>query len=139
MKDIKRYITGIFYIITGFLIAAGPVFIFPVCEDMGDKRMKCFWTMRAEIGVGAVIGLLGVIILFTASKEIRIGIESALTLLFVYAVLIPDVLIGVCGGNHMRCKTLTLPALNIIGAVGIVYSVVSVFLLVKSVKGTRKG
>ena len=101
--------------------------------------MKCFWTMRAEIGVGAVIGLLGVIILFTASKEIRIGIESALTLLFVYAVLIPDVLIGVCGGNHMRCKTLTLPALNIIGAVGIVYSVVSVFLLVKSVKGTRKG
>ena len=139
MKDIKRYITGIFYIITGFLIAAGPVFIFPVCEDMGDKRMKCFWTMRAEIGVGAVIGLLGVIILFTASKEIRIGIESALTLLFVYAALIPDVLIGVCGGNHMRCKTLTLPALNIIGAVGIVYSVVSVFLLVKSVKGTRKG
>ena len=139
MKDIKRYITGIFYIITGFLIAAGPVFIFPVCEDMGDKRMKCFWTMRAEIGVGAVIGLLGVIILFTASKEIRIGIESALILLFVYAVLIPDVLIGVCGGNHMRCKTLTLPALNIIGAVGIVYSVVSVFLLVKSVKGTRKG
>lgn len=139
MKDIKRYIAGIFYIIAGFLTAAGPVFIFPVCEDMGDKHMKCFWTMKAEIGVGAVIGLLGVIILFTASKEIRIGIESALTLLFVYAVLIPDVLIGVCGGNHMRCKTLTLPALNIIGAVGIVYSVVSVFLLVKSVKGTRKG
>ena len=139
MKDIKRYITGIFYIIAGFLTAAGPVFIFPVCEDMGDKHMKCFWTMKAEIGVGAVIALLGVVVLLAASKEIRIGVQSALTLLFVYVILIPDVLIGVCGGNHMRCRTLTLPALNIIGAFGIVYSAISVFLLIKSVKSAKKG
>ena len=139
MKGINRYISGVFYIITGLLAAIGPQFIFPVCEDMADKRMKCFWTGRAEIGVGAVIAFLGIVILLVASDEVRIGIVSALTALFVNVLLIPDVLIGVCGSNHMRCKSLTLPALNILGAVGIVFGIVNIFFLIKKVKRNRKG
>ncbi|WP_461248103.1 DUF4418 family protein, partial [Treponema sp. R6D11] len=56
----KKRIFGIAVTVLGLLLALGSQFLFKVCEPMGDMIMKCFWSARAEIGVGAVIAALGI-------------------------------------------------------------------------------
>ncbi len=135
----KGAIFGLFFLLGGLITALGPVFIFPACEDMGDKHMKCFWTMKAEIGVGALIAVLGILIILISSVEIRRGLILAAGISFLNVLLIPDVLIGVCGGNHMQCRTLTLPALNIIGVIGIVIGGLGFFFLKKNTDQAKEG
>lgn len=121
-------ITGGLYTILGILTAVGPHTIFAVCDAMDGKYMKCHWTAQAEIGTGLIIAILG-LLLFLSSFEIRLGLQIALLALSVQAILLPDVLIGVCGGNHMSCRSLTLPAINVIGAIGIVAGLINLFYL----------
>lgn len=131
----ERLFSGILYIVLGFLTALGPILLFPVCGPMDDGRfMKCHWTGQAELGIGLVIGILGIILLLIKSKQIRIGIEIAIALQFVIVLLIPGGLIGVCGGAHMRCHSLTWPILNILGAIGILYAILHVTYLCKTVR-----
>lgn len=134
----NRLISGIVYIVLGVLIAAGPQTLFAVCESMGDSYMKCHWTAQAEIGCGLAIAALGIFLLCFSSELIRIGIQSALILQSLQAVLIPSVLIGVCGGNHMRCHALTLPALNVLGTIGIIVGAINLIYLWKR-KGKEQG
>lgn len=124
-------LTGAVNLLLGGLIAAGPATIFPVCEAMGNGFMKCHWTAQAEIGCGAVIALLGILLLFT-NRQVRIGLQAALVLLHLQAILIPDLLIGVCGSDHMRCHSLTLPALNVLGALGLVAGIINLVYLLFS-------
>ena len=130
-------IIGIIYIIIGALTAIGPNSIFAVCEAMEGKFMRCHWTARAEIGVGAVIAILGILFIIFADERIRTGIQFALILFSTQILLLPDLLIGVCGKSHMRCRSLTLPALNIIGIFGIVIGVINLVFVFKKRKGIQ--
>lgn len=125
----NRVISGIGYTILGVLIAVGPQTIFPVCEAMGDGFMKCHWTAQAEIGCGAVIAVLGIFLLFLSSESVRAGIQGAILVQFLPVLLIPNVLIGVCGGNHMICHSLTRPVLNVLAVAGILAGVVNLLYL----------
>ncbi|MBO5985629.1 MAG: DUF4418 family protein, partial [Lachnospiraceae bacterium] len=115
----NRLLTGGAFTILGILTAIGPQTIFAVCDAMDGKFMKCHWTAQAELGNGAIIAILG-FLLFLSSHKIRVGLQIALLALSVQTILLPNVLIGVCGGNHMSCRSLTLPALNVIGAISII-------------------
>lgn len=126
----NRLLTGGAYTILGILTAIGPNTIFAVCEAMDGKFMKCHWTAQAEIGNGAIIAILG-FLLFLSSHTIRVGLQIALLALSVQTILLPNVLIGVCGGNHMSCHSLTLPALNVIGIVSIVIGAVNLIYLLR--------
>ncbi len=126
----NRLLTGGAYTILGILTAIGPHTIFAVCEAMDGKFMKCHWTAQAEIGNGAIIAILG-FLLFLSSHTIRVGLQIALLALSVQTILLPNVLIGVCGGNHMSCHSLTLPALNVIGIVSIVIGAVNLIYLLR--------
>lgn len=126
----NRLLTGGAYTILGILTAIGPHTIFAVCEAMDGKYMKCHWTAQAEIGNGVIIVILG-FLLFLSSHTIRVGLQIALLALSVQTILLPNVLIGVCGGNHMSCHSLTLPALNVIGIVSIVIGAVNLIYLLR--------
>jgi hypothetical protein len=126
----NRLTTGIITIITGLLTAIGPSTIFSVCVPMEDgKFMKCHWTAQAELGIGVIVALLGVALILVSANQIRIGISTGTALLAALEILIPNKLIGVCGGEHMQCHALTLPALTVLGAAIFVISAVNVFYL----------
>lgn len=106
-------------------------------EDSGEQSsmvtksmvMKCHWTVKAELGAGLLIALLGVFLLIFRSGQIRLGLSLALILNGILALLIPTVLIGVCGSLHMTCRSLALPALTILSGIVITASAANVIYL----------
>ena len=128
----KRITVGTLFIILGLLISLGPSTIFAVCGPMDDgKFMKCHWTARAELGIGLGIVLLAVLSIVFASKEVRAGLLLGVATLASISILIPTVLIGVCGGEHMQCNALTRPALLVIGVISIVIALVQAVILLR--------
>ena len=122
-------------IVLALLIAIVPQFT--DCESQGKMltlqsgkqvSMKCHWTARAEIAVGVPLLAVGLLMLASKRKEsIRNpGIVGAL--LGLMAVLLPGVLIGVCGNDDMICNSLMDPALVLMGIVVIVASLAAIWL-----------
>ncbi|GHS90590.1 hypothetical protein FACS1894139_09880 [Planctomycetales bacterium] len=98
-------------LVIGILIAFGPQTLFPVCPPMEHITMKCHSTARVEFALGLLVAVLGLLTLLTASASFRCGLTVSIFLNAVLALLIPAVLVGVCPGAHMGCRSLTLPAL----------------------------
>ena len=94
--------------------------------------MKCFWTARAELGLGILIAILGALIIAFQSVQIRLGLNISIILNGILALLIPISLIGVCDGVHMSCHSLTLPALAVISSALIIAAVVNAIYLYQS-------
>jgi hypothetical protein len=101
-------------------------------DGAADTIMKDHWTARAELGVGILIALLGILLLLFSSKQVRLGISLSLALSGILVVLIPTALIGVCDDAHAACRLLTLPSLIILGAVVAVLSAVNAVYLFKT-------
>lgn len=133
----NQLIVGLAFFLLGLLVAIGPHTLFAVCEAMGDGFMKCHWTAQAETGIGLSIALAGLLSVFFAKEEYRIGIHLGILLQTIVVILIPNVLIGVCGGEHMRCHALTLPALDILGVIVFVLGVGNSLYLWKQLKERR--
>ncbi|MDR3114297.1 MAG: DUF4418 family protein, partial [Treponema sp.] len=68
----NRIISGSAAIAAGLLIALGPQFLFRVCAVVEGMYMKCHWSARAEIGVGALIAALGIALIVFASPKTRL-------------------------------------------------------------------
>ena len=125
-------------IILGLLIAVGPFTFFHVCRpENPEMHMSCYFTARAELGLGIVISILSLLSVITVSSKFRAGLNIAVILNSILVFLIPNFLIGVCSGEHMHCHAVTLPALNILSIVLIIIAVGS-FIQFKSNKGKIK-
>lgn len=94
--------------------------------------MKCFYTARAELGIGLLIVILGVLLIIFQSVKIRLGLNISIILNGILALLIPVLLIGVCNGIHMSCHSLTLPSLVVISSILILAALVNTIYLYKS-------
>lgn len=103
-----------------------------------DMVMKCHWTSRAELGIGSLIALLGVLLIAFQSRQVRLGLSLSLILNGILALLIPTALIGVCDGAHMICRSLALPALSILSGLVVVISIANVVYLYKSNEGNER-
>ena len=121
MKKVNL-ISGGAFIITGLLIAFGPQSIFHVCRSDGDMVMRCFYTAQAELGVGLLITVLGILFFFEKKRVAQITTAVGIAFSSVIAFLIPNFLIGVCGSAHMHCKAVTQPALTLISIITFVIS-----------------
>jgi hypothetical protein len=110
----NRIISGGAVIVFGLLIALGPQFLFKVCP-VGEIVMKCHWSARAEIGVGALIAALGIAFTIFASSRTRLGLSIGIFLAGVLALLIPHALIGGCPMHTMQCRKVAFPAITVIG------------------------
>jgi len=76
----KISLPAIILVILGILLLVGPWTFAPVCEINGmfaklangkDLVMPCGWTARAEIGVGALTILAGLLLAFFKSAETK--------------------------------------------------------------------
>lgn len=129
----KRIFLGAFIVILGLLIAIGPLALFHVCRpEDPEMLMKCHWTARAELGLGIVLSILGLLTAIVSSKQIRAGLHISVALNSILAFLIPNVLIGVCSGEHMHCHAVCLPALSILSVVLFITAIVSLIHFYRS-------
>jgi hypothetical protein len=124
-KDARRIAVGIVFIVLGAVIALGPQYFFKICEQGHGHGgvTNCRWSAQAEIGVGAVIALLGVTYVLTKGIRALAALSLALTFNGLLAFAIPNFLVGMCENDHMRCRLVTLPALNILSAVIVIAAV----------------
>lgn len=112
-------------VVLGILIAAGPHTLFHVCTSMTNA---CHYTGQAEIGVGAVLALLGVFSLFTKSRDQQRGLFLGALLVSVLSLLIVLVLVGVCPNTSMVCNREALPGLTIVGILAVLASLAGIVL-----------
>ncbi|MBI0060716.1 MULTISPECIES: DUF4418 family protein [Gilliamella] len=150
----NRVVTSVLFIFIGALLILFPLYILPVCPlpdaqaipattVAGDghihmhstpgKIMKCFWTARAEIGIGSLVIAIGALVLFSRSLFVRMGLSMALACTAVLAAAIPTILIGVCGNEMMRCNMGAKPALILLAIVLAIAAISNVLYLNKQV------
>lgn len=107
---------------------------FTDCESQGKiltlttgktVSMKCHWTARAEIPVGASLALVGAMMVTSRRKESQRNLSIMGIGLGALAILLPTSLIGVCSGSTMICHSVMRPILWSAGGVVGIISVLS--------------
>jgi hypothetical protein len=110
----------------GIFLAVAPFTIAPVCEVEGNYAtlangktilMPCGWTARAEVGLGALVFLTGLMLPFGKSPDTGrfAGIFGAA--LGVLAILYPTYITKMCAMADHPCNVLTKPTLILTGLV----------------------
>jgi hypothetical protein len=118
----------------GLLIALVPEYVLPVCGTSLETKagtlvpMRCFWTARAELGVGALIVLAGILLFLSRNRSTTLSLHAMVSGLGLVTVLVPTVLIGVCAGPTMPCHEGTLPALVMLGCLVMVAGLAGIIL-----------
>ena len=115
----KNKIMSIGTIVLGLLLSAGPQFLFKPCPTT-EKFMKCFWSCKALIVVGAILALVGLLQLIAKEAKSRKALSVIGLALAISAILIPTVIIGGCAKPEMACKMLTFPVTHTLSAAAIV-------------------
>ncbi|MBI5029953.1 MAG: DUF4418 family protein [Chloroflexi bacterium] len=119
-----------------FAVGIGVIPLFTDCESQArsltlqDGRsvpMKCHWTAIAEVGVGAMLGLTGLLMLFSQRKETDRSLSVMGIAAGALAILFPTVLIGVCANATMLCNMVMRPTLVALGTLAILASAVILF------------
>lgn len=122
----RSVVTPLVIIALGLLVAVGPSTIFAVCDhgvQLTNGRMmpmKCHWTAQASIAFGALIALGGVLLLALQAQAARMACGVMTAAVAAAEMLVPSVLIGVCGGETMPCHMVTAPALYFLCGVTVV-------------------
>ena len=134
-KSITSKILGVVTVVLGIIVAAEPHYIFPVCQYYGmlvqtaagtNIPMKCYWTAMAEVGLGALIVVTGIVLILSKQNETRRALGFVLAALGVVVALVPADLIGVCGMAEHPCRMATQPALILLGAVTIIIGMMAI-------------
>ena len=108
----NRIVFALAFILLGLLVILAPTVLFPVCES--EKKMACYYTKEAEIGIGILIAALGVVYFFLKNKSARLGIAIAEFFSALPVILYPLKLTGLCKMSDMACRVKTLPALIVV-------------------------
>ena len=130
----KNKITGIVIALLGLLTALIPTVIFKVCAAMDGKFMKCHWTSQVEVALGIAVLVLGLLIVLAKENAASSAYAAASAINGVLVILIPTVVIGVCGSADMPCNSGTKPALIIAGALIIVVALINTISYLASKK-----
>ncbi|MBP1564893.1 MAG: DUF4418 family protein [Oscillospiraceae bacterium] len=131
----NKVTNAVVYLILGILLIIGPYTLFPVC-DTAEKIMKCFWATRAVNTVGGIIAFFGIALLLLKNQDSVITVNLCSVVAGTAAILLPSVLIGGCAKDTMPCQALTFPAIYLISAVVILFSVGNLIYLKKAKRGT---
>jgi hypothetical protein len=123
MKDKRnRIIGGLTAAASGALTAIGPQTLFRICDQTHHMEglSVCFWTARAEIGIGTLIALIGVAYIFFADRHARVGLSLGAAGAALLSLAVANFLIGVDDSPMMACRLATLPALNVVAVITVV-------------------
>jgi hypothetical protein len=127
----KIYWPSIILIILGVLLAIAPWTFAPVCEVNGmyaqlasgkTLPMPCGWTARAEVGLGALLVVAGILLAIAKTNETKriIGIFGAA--IGVLVILFPTYITKMCAMADHPCNLLTKPVLILLGIATIIVS-----------------
>lgn len=126
----KNLVFAISIAVLGLLVAVAPYSFAKVCE-VGEKIMKCHWTARIELFLGISSVVLAVLKVISADAKYQIALNSALALNALGVILVPTVLIGVCGKATMHCHSVTRPTEIVFGILIFVISAAQTVILWK--------
>lgn len=125
----NRLIIGLICILLGGLVIAIPWALFPVCPH-DEMKMACFYTAKAETGVGAMIAAAGILYILFKNKGIRIGLGLAQILNSALIIALPLWLTGICKMSTMVCRIGTYPAWLVAGILLCAVSVINAAYLI---------
>lgn len=131
----NKVTNAVIYLASGILLMIGPHTLFPVC-DTAEKIMKCFWATRAVNAVGGLIAFFGVVILLLKAKDSVTVVNLCGIAAGIAVILLPSVLIGGCAKDTMPCQALTFPAVYLISASVVLFSIGNLIYLKKAKRGT---
>jgi hypothetical protein len=98
---------------------------FSDCESQGraltlaDGRqipMKCHWTAQAEVGLAVPLLATGLLMTTSRRKETLRNLSFLGIILGAFVIMLPTVLIGVCGNPDMICNSIMKPFLILSGS-----------------------
>jgi hypothetical protein len=129
---------GVAILIAGLIVAALPQVT--NCQYDGKALtltngrqvpMKCYWTAMAEAGVGGTIAVAGVALAASRRKETTRALTAVGASLGAVTMLLPTVLIGVCGDMTASCNQIMRPSLLLLGGL-IIAASLGAFLYAQS-------
>jgi hypothetical protein len=97
----------------------------------GAGHAVCFWTAKAEAGLGGLVLFASLLLFFAGSPERRSGITLVLAGTAALGALIPSWLIGVCLQESMPCRAGTLPALLLLSGFFFLFALLHSFYLIR--------
>ena len=100
-------------------------------DHSAQEHAVCFWTAKAEAGLGGLIVFGAFLLLLSNSLERRSGISLMLAGSAALGALIPTVIIGVCPQENMPCRSGTLPALLLLSGFFFLFFLLNSFYLIK--------
>jgi hypothetical protein len=124
-----KKVLNISLIALALVIAIVP--LFTDCQSQGraltlqngsQVPMKCHWTAIAEIGVGTMLGLTGLLMLRSKQKETNVSLGILGMASGALAILFPTALIGVCATPTMICNMVMRPTMILAGSLAIAIS-----------------
>ena len=127
----KSTYAAVLLVLLGIFIAVSPWTLAPVCEITGSFAklangktlpMPCGWTARAEIGVGALLVLAGLLLYFAKSAESRRVLGIFGVALGLLTVLFPLYITKMCALPDHPCNLLTKPVLIVAGIIVLIVS-----------------
>jgi hypothetical protein len=86
----------------------------------------CYWSARAEIGIGMLIAALGLCLLIFNDPKTQLGLLIGVFMSGIVAIGIPYALIGGCNIMSMACRSVTFPAITIVSVILLVYTAILV-------------
>ena len=124
-------------LVAATLLIVGPKTIFKACE-VGDKPMKCYWSIRSVAVVAILLVVIAISNLFvnTVKEKLILNIFTVATASVI--LLIPRVVVGGCGMSTMPCQSKTFPAFYLISGIVIAISLVEIVILLRSLKRGEK-
>lgn len=135
---------GIITIVLGILVALIPTVLFPVCTDMIELMngktlfMKCHWTAMAELVMGILIVMAGILLISFKKPETRLALSIMVFLFGLVALLFTTVVIGMCMTATMACRVGTEPALIVVSALTMAAGIGSIFYEISALKKEAK-
>lgn len=116
------------YIVLGVLLALVPTVLLVPCSSE-EKKMACYYTSRAEVGLGILIAFLGIAAIIFAQEGIRVGISIAQLGIAIIAILLPLKITGLCKMDTMACRVKTLPGIIVVSVLLIILSLINIVYL----------
>lgn len=122
---------GVFLILLALVIAIVPMFT--DCQSQGRSLtlengktvpMKCHWSGTAELVIAVPLLVLGILDIINRNAMVIRNLSIVGVVLGVMIVLVPTVLIGVCGSADMLCNSIMRPILILSGILVVVVNLV---------------
>ena len=101
-------------LILALLAAVGSLTVLGPCVHEDGTFGSCHWAGRAMTGVAFLLAALSLICLGMKESSVRKGLYIAMVPTALLGILIPDVLIRLCGMATMRCRAVMRPAMTIL-------------------------